>query len=162
SRPRRTPMPPPTRPPVTSALPSPTSSPEPTSFPGPSGGCFRAGLGAAGEDLVHVEAHRAFELVVGTRRRYPVRPPPDELRGVPEPVPLHVVVGDLADQLRPEQLVRDVLLARPAARRARYPGRLVVGGPRVVGHPFTVRRQLVQQFTPPGRRERRGHPDVVQ
>ena len=103
-------------------------------------------------DLGQVEAYGALELLVGAGLRLAVRTPPAELRGVPEPGALHVVVGHLDDQLRPQRHPGQVLLGVPAADGARQPARrLRVGlgprAPRVAGEVLDrVRRELVDQL----------------
>ena len=59
-----------------------------------------------------------LELRVGAVARRLVRPPAPELRGVAEARALHVVVGDLDDELGSQRLPREVLALAPAALRA--------------------------------------------
>src|SRR3954447_16019499 len=49
----------------------------------------------AAQYTAQLEGHRLLELVVAARPRVAIGAPALELRRVPEPVPLHVVVGDL-------------------------------------------------------------------
>src|SRR5690606_6775704 len=121
------------------------------------------------QDLPEVVPHRLLQLRVGAAARGAVRAPAAEPGRVPEPLTvLHVVVGHLGHQFRPQRHPGQVLLARPAARRPRQPGRLVrrllrPGRPRMprhVVHP--QRRQLLDQLRPALHRERRRHPHVLQ
>src|SRR5579884_2644872 len=59
--------------------------------------------------------HRRLQLGIGAGRRLAVRAPALEGGGVAEAVPLHVVVGDLADQVGPHRLPRQVAPGVPAA-----------------------------------------------
>src|SRR4051794_30163262 len=111
------------------------------------------------QDVTDRVLQRSLELVVGARRRFPVGAPPAELGGVAKPVPLHVVVRDLDDELRPQRLERHVLPGVPAvARTARCPRGLEPGMP-FLGI-LLVRRKLGQQLLAPGHRERRRYADV--
>src|SRR5206468_11822159 len=56
-------------------------------------------------------------------------PPPAKLCRVSKARPLHVVAGDLHDQLRPQRLPRQILTLTPAAHRARPAVHRVVGAP---------------------------------
>src|SRR5260370_34581202 len=82
-------------------------------------------------DLAEVEVHRLLALGVGARPGLAVRPPADELGGVPEPRPLHVVVPDLDHPLRPQRDERQVLLRVPPAGLgvARCPSTRLLPGP---------------------------------
>src|SRR6476646_10624995 len=73
----------------------------------------------AAQDLGEVEADRLLQLGVGARARLAVRPPPDELRGVPESQALHVVVADLDHALRAQRDERQVLVRVPPAEHGR-------------------------------------------
>src|SRR6185437_432881 len=77
-----------------------------------------AGSGAAGsrrEDLGQLVGRGHLELVVAAILRLLVRPPAEEDGGVPEPVPLQVIVLHLAHPLDPERLPGEVLPRAPAA-----------------------------------------------
>src|SRR5215813_11850610 len=78
----------------------------------------------APQDLVEVEADRLLQLGVGARGRLTVRAPADELRGVPEPRALHVVVADLDHALGPQRDERQVLVRVPPAGHGRPRGPL--------------------------------------
>src|SRR3954447_1537371 len=84
--------------------------------------CVILDLPAPGaENLGKVVAHRLLELLVAARLRIPVRAPPLELRGVPEPAALHVVVAHLDDPLGPQRHEGQVLAGAPAALGAGHP-----------------------------------------
>src|SRR4051812_40090586 len=88
----------------------------------PDNGCNGAGTErASGQDAGQVVLDRDVELVVGARPRVPVGPPATEVRGVPEPVALHLVVRDLDDELRPQRHERQVLAGVPAGDVAGHP-----------------------------------------
>src|SRR6516165_2572826 len=98
-----------------------------SAMPAPRGPALR---GRAPQDLGEVEADRLLQLGVGARARLAVRPPADELRGMPEPRALHVVVADLDHALRAQRDEREVLVGIPPAEhgRPRCPlGGLVLG-----------------------------------
>src|SRR5262245_40189518 len=127
----------------------------------------REGLQA--EDLGELVGDGQLELVVGARGGRQVGPPALEAGGVPEPVALEVLVGDLGDELDPQRLPPHVLLGVPAAGGARHPpARLVrLGvGPLLPGMPveraLPVRLELLGELLPQGRGEAARHPDVVQ
>src|SRR6476659_4542888 len=70
---------------------------------------------ASGEHVAEVIADGFFELLVTAGLRIAVGPPALELRGVPEPASLHVVVADLEDALWPQRHEREVLALAPPA-----------------------------------------------
>src|SRR5688572_5848454 len=72
------------------------------------------------QDATEVVAHWLLELLVSARFRVPVGPPAPELRGVPEPAPLHVVVGDLDHQVGTQRRERQVLARAPPALGPRH------------------------------------------
>src|SRR3954471_12547261 len=77
---------------------------------------MRAGRPGSGPPQVgDVVGDRPFELVPGARPRVPVRPPPDELAGMPEAATLEVVVLRLDHELRSERDEGEVLAGVPAA-----------------------------------------------
>src|ERR1700690_1811422 len=67
------------------------------------------------QDLGQVVADRLLQLGVGARARLAVRPPANELGGVPEPRALHVVVADLEHAFGPQRDERQVLGRVPPA-----------------------------------------------
>src|SRR4029079_18251225 len=86
------------------------------------------------EYLLELERRGLLELVVAAVGRLLVRAPTLERGGVPEPIALEVVVGDLRDALDAQRLPRQVLAAVPARRRSGQPlagllGRLGPLGP---------------------------------
>src|SRR6266700_7434888 len=80
--------------------------------------------GTAFQDPGQVEADRLFQLGVGAGAQFPVRAPAVELRGVPEPRALHVVVADLDHPLRAERDEREILVRVPPAGHGRPRGPL--------------------------------------
>src|SRR5262245_23282923 len=121
------------------------------------------GRSTAGEDVGEVEADRPLELVIRTRAGLAVGTPADKLRGVPEPVALHVVVSHLDDALRPQRGKGQVLLGVPPAAfvLARRALAFHVGGP-VPRMP--VKRgdewlELDEQLLAPRHRKRADHAD---
>src|ERR1700750_2810661 len=90
-----------------------------TSCPASSSTIFGSAMvpprGLAAQDVVEVEADRLLQLSVGARARRAVRAPADELRGVPEPRALHVVVADLDHALGPQRDEPQVLAHVPPA-----------------------------------------------
>src|SRR5260370_10282935 len=62
-----------------------------------------------------------FALGIRAVARFLVDAPSAKLRHVPESRPLHVFVGDLHHQLRPQRLPRQVLALAPAALPSRHP-----------------------------------------
>ena len=113
------------------------------------------------QDLGEVEADRLLQLRVGARARLAVRPPADELGGVPEPRALHVVVADLDHALRAQRDERQVLVRVPPAGHGRPRGplaRLVLRPvPRVRLEGGDQRLQFVEQLLAPRQRERADH-----
>src|ERR1700733_15191222 len=117
----------------------------------------------AGEDLAEVVADRLLQLGEAARLRRAVGPPPRELRRVPEPGPLHVLVSDLEHPLGPPRHERQVLARVPPAglRRPGIPDAFLLPGPPVpwvlleAGH---QRLQLGEQLPPPRHRERADYP----
>src|SRR5215472_2247415 len=88
-----------------------------------------------------------------------------------EPGPLHVVVGDLADALRPQRLPAQIFPAVPPAGRTGQTlsfstGFLLCRGPippRMVFECVSAqRRQLDDELLAHRGRERRGDPDMVE
>src|SRR4051812_24131807 len=94
-------------------------------------------------------------LVRGALRGLLVGSPPHERRGVPEAVLLHLVVGNLADELRRQRNPADVACAGPARRAAgRAPSDEACSALELV--------QLLQQRPAFGGLERRRVSDVMQ
>src|ERR1700722_11027751 len=98
-----------------------------TSRPASSNTCFGSAIGSSAQDLGQVEADRLLQLLVRTRSRRAVRPPPDELGGVPEPRALHVVVAYLERPLGTQRDERQVLARVPPAGHGRLRGPLPGG-----------------------------------
>ena len=90
------------------------------------------------EDLVELGRDRSVELRVGARRGLAVRSPPDERRGVAEPVALQMVVGDLGDQFGTERLPTQVLAPAPPALASGDPS-----GRRLLGQPGMCPRRIL-------------------
>src|SRR5438874_868700 len=67
------------------------------------------------EDVGQLGGHDHLELVVGARRRASVGAPALEVGGVAEALALHVLVGHLAHEFRPQRLPRHVLALAPPA-----------------------------------------------
>jgi hypothetical protein len=116
------------------------------------------------EDLGEIEADRLLELLERARARLAIGPPPDELRRVAEPIPLHVVVPDLDDPLGSERDEREVLLRVPAAALGapRRPGlrHLLLPVPGVAVERRDPRLQLPEELPTAIHREGPDHPDV--
>src|SRR5208282_656709 len=121
---------------------------------------------AAPQDLGEVVADRLLELRVGARARLTVRAPADELGGVPEARPLHVVVADLEHALRPQRDERQVLVRVPPAGHGRPRGTLaglvLRPVPRVLVEGGDQRLQLAEQLDARVHRERADHADAGQ
>src|SRR6476620_12424152 len=97
-----------------------------------------------------VIADGLLQLRVGAGTGLPVRPPPDELGGVPEPLALHVVVLHFDHPLRAQRRKAQVLVPAPpapfgVARRPR-PLLLPVPRPRVVRKVGDQRLEFLKQF----------------
>src|SRR6266702_3302530 len=141
-----------------------------TSCPASSSTTFGSAMPAPGgrapQDLGQVEADRLLQLGVGARARLAVRPPADELRGVPEPRALHVVVADLEHPLRAQRDEREVLVRVPPAghgRPRRSLAGLVLGPvPRMLVEGGDQRLQLGEELDPLLHRERPDHADAGQ
>src|SRR4029077_17969721 len=118
-----------------------------TSRPADSKPCFGSAMSAPAQDLGQIKADRLLQLLVRARARLAVRPPPDELGGVPEPRALHVVVADLEHPLGAQRDERQVLVRVPPAGHGR--ARRALSGllrrpvPRV---PLKARDQRLQLF----------------
>src|SRR5687767_9613822 len=67
------------------------------------------------KDPLELVRRRDLELVVAAVARRFVRAPAHELRGMPEPIALHMVVRDLHHALGPQRLPSQILAAVPAA-----------------------------------------------
>src|SRR5215208_5866424 len=106
---------------------------------------------AAGQDVAQVELDRPLQLLVGARLGVAVVTPAPELGGVAEAPALHVVIGDLDDQLGGERLEGQVLLGVPA--RHHRPRGPLGGGPArpgmLVVRPQPVGGELVQELAAP-------------
>ena len=118
-------------------------------------------------DLAEVVGHDLLQLLVAARLGVPVGAPPLEVRGVPEPPPLHVLVGDLDHPLGPQRREREVLALAPAALGARHP--VGVGGqellpvaPRVLLDRADQGLELLDQLGPPGFGEAGADADVLE
>src|SRR5260370_34463563 len=118
------------------------------------------------EDLGEVEIHRLLQLGVGARPRLAVRAPADELGGMPEARPFHVVVADLEHAFGPQRYERQVLVRVPPADRGRPRGpfaRLVLRPvPLMLVEGGDQRLQLAEQFLAPLHREGAHHADAGQ
>src|SRR3954470_2831740 len=122
----------------------------------------------AAENFREVVADRLLELLVAAGLRVPVGTPPLELRGVPEPAALHVVVPDLEDPLGSQRDEGEVLAGAPPALGPGHPVR--VGDrpvrpltPRVLGKVLGDQRlQLLDELGPSLGGERRRRPDVLE
>src|SRR5215472_16394569 len=132
-----------------------------TSWPASSSTIFLGSAMPAPQDLGEVETHRLLQLGVRARARLAVRAPADELRGMPEPRALHVVVTDLDHALRAQRDERQVLVRVPPAEhgRPRGPlGGLLLGPvPRVLVERGDQRLHLGEQLDPLLHRERADH-----
>src|SRR5271165_6178596 len=122
-----------------------------TSWPASSSTIFgSAMLATRRQDLGEVEADRLLQLRVGARARLAVRPPADELRRMPEPRALHVVVADLDHALRAQRDERQVLVRVPPAGHGRprgaLPGLVLRPVPRVLVEGGDQRLQLAEQL----------------
>src|SRR5580700_4997534 len=131
-----------------------------TSWPASSRIVFGLAM-TAPQDLGEVVTDRLLELRVGARARLTVRAPADELGGVPEARPLHVVVADLEHALRPQRDERQVLVRVPPAGHGRPRGTLaglvLRPVPRVRLEGGDQRLQLAEQLDAPVHRERADH-----
>src|SRR5439155_26729607 len=76
---------------------------------------------AGAEDALQLVGRRDVELIVAAVLRPLVGTPADELCGVAEAAPLHVVVRDLAHAFGAEWHPAQILAAIPAAARAGQP-----------------------------------------
>src|SRR6266540_1401034 len=120
-------------------------------------------LVAGGHRPSQVEGHRALDLLVVAGGRVAVGAPALEMGGMPETPALHVVVGDLADQLGAERLPGEVLATAPAGQPAGDAFGAHGAHPRVVvALVEPVGRDLVEQLLAARQTERGGHPDVLQ
>src|SRR5215472_2714900 len=81
-----------------------------TSWPASSSTIFLGSAMPAPQDLGEVETHRLLQLGVGARARLAVRAPADELRGMPEPRALHVVVTHPEHEVRAQRDETQVLV----------------------------------------------------
>src|SRR5262245_58985763 len=70
---------------------------------------------SAGQNVGQVVVHLFLELVEAAGAGVAVGPPADELRCMPEPGSLHVVVSHLDDSLGSQRHEREVLAGVPAA-----------------------------------------------
>src|SRR5438876_6989644 len=75
----------------------------------------RLGAGRLVEHLPNRDRGRLLELLPRARRCRLVLPPPNEPRPVSDSVPGHLVERHFHDELRPELLVRQVLVPVPPA-----------------------------------------------
>src|SRR6266446_9958988 len=73
-----------------------------------------------GENLLELVRRHDLELRISAVARFLVEPPSSKMRHVPEPRALHVLVSDLAHQLRPHRLPRQVLPLTPPALPSRH------------------------------------------
>src|SRR5580704_4900675 len=126
---------------------------------------------ARAENAVQLVGGGDFQLIVAAVLRALVWTPAQELRGMSEPSPLHVVVRDLTDALRPERLPAQIFPAVPPAGRTGHPlslraGFLLCHGPippwMVFERVGAQRRQLDDELLAHRGRERRGDPDMVE
>src|SRR5690606_23426500 len=125
--------------------------------------------GCARQDVGEVIAHRLLELLVRARGGVAVLAPATELRRVPEPVPLHLVVRHLEDALGSQRRERQVLPRAPARHGARHPlpRRVLPPGPRVRVRVRRAglddeRRELRDECRPALLGERRGDADELE
>src|SRR5262249_37728123 len=81
----------------------------------------RLATATGAEHALQLVGGRDLQVVVAAVPRALVGAPAQELGGVPEASPLHVVVSDLADALGPERLPAQVLAAIPATGGAGEP-----------------------------------------
>src|SRR4030081_1617908 len=72
------------------------------------------------EDPVEFVGPDDFQLIVAAVLRQTVRSPVQELRGMAEPIALHVIVLNLADPLHPQGLPGQILAAAPAPLYSRH------------------------------------------
>src|SRR5262249_22011075 len=120
-------------------------------------------LTTGGQHLGQVVAHGLLQLIVRAAAGVAVGPPALEVGGVPESRALHVLVRDLADQVRPDRHPRQVLLGVPAAEGAGHAAVHVRLGPRPLRPRVAaevrhlVRLQLLHQLLASLHRERGGH-----
>src|SRR5262245_44438726 len=73
------------------------------------------------ENLREFERRRDLELIVSAVGGPLVLAPAQELRRVPKPVALQMVVLHLADALEAQRFPGEILAGRPAARATRHP-----------------------------------------
>src|ERR1700734_2241819 len=132
-----------------------------TSRPAASTRIFLGSAMARSEDLGQIVADRLLQLGVGTRVRFPVRAPADELGGVPEPRAFHVVVADLEYAFGPQRDERQVLGRVPPAALGLARGALtpMVPGPvpRMPVERSDQRLQFAEQLTAPLHRKGADH-----
>src|SRR5262245_60881920 len=86
---------------------------------------FRGTSGSVREDLREVVADDLLELVIGARLRGAIGTPALELRGVPQPRPLHVVVTNLDHEYGVDRDPGQILLRVPARNSSRQAAELV-------------------------------------
>src|SRR4051812_39678529 len=102
------------------------------------------------QHVAEVIGDRLLQLFVGAAARVPVVTPSLELRGVPEPVPLHVVVAALEPPLGPQRREGQVLAGAPSTAGPRRPlaagGDLLPLSPRMVGGVGDQRLELLEQL----------------
>src|SRR5215468_1161846 len=134
-------------------------------------GAARLTTVARAEDAVQLVGGGDFQLIVAAVLRALVWTPAPELRGMSESSPLHVIVRDLTDALRPERLPAQIFPAVPPAGRTRQPlslraGFLLCHGPippwMVFERVRAQRRQLDDELVAYRARERRRDPDMVE
>src|SRR5215469_14768560 len=132
-----------------------------TSCPASSSTRFGSATRTASQDLGQVETDRLLQLRIRARAGLAIRPPPDELGGVPEPRSLHVVVADLEHALGAQRDERQVLVRVPPAGHGRprgpLPGLVLPPVPRVPLKPRDQRLQLREQRDPLLHRQRAHH-----
>src|SRR5438128_1207604 len=121
-------------------------------------------LAPPGEDRRQLVRRDDLELVEGAVARLLVGTPPAELRRVTEPAALHVVVGDLDHQLRPQRLPGKIFPLAPAAHRSGHPPRAgagLVSAPLFPGvfleRALAIGRHELHQLAPLLVREARAH-----
>src|SRR5207237_5582692 len=105
------------------------------------------------EDTLELVGGRDLELVVAAVLRALVRTPAEELGGVAEPRPLHVVVRDLAGPLGAQRLPAQILAAIPATGRAGKP--LPLGARFLLGHGPVAPRMALERVR--AQRRQLGH-----
>ena len=121
----------------------------------------------AAQHLAEVVGRDLLELLVAAGLRVAVGAPPLEVRGVPEPPALHVLVADLDHPLGPQRREGQVLALAPAALGARDP--VGVGGeellpvaPRVLLDRAHQRLQLLDELGPARLGEAGADADVLE